>query len=79
MTAFPMLNPLIGLTCLAAESVSTVKINSIGGEGAGIICRWTPAGRRLYVSHATKVEVIDLDKEQLAGEFWILRHPRFRP
>jgi YVTN family beta-propeller protein len=68
MTAFPMLNPLIGLTCLAAESYRLSKSIPIGGEGGWDYLSVDPAGRRLYVSHATKVEVIDLDKEQLAGE-----------
>jgi YVTN family beta-propeller protein len=40
----------------------------VGGEGSWDYLSVDEAGRRLYVSHATKVVVIDLDKETVAGE-----------
>src|SRR5256884_2181961 len=40
----------------------------VGGEGGWDYSSVDEAGRRLYVSHGTKVVVIDLDKEAVAGE-----------
>src|SRR5438309_145003 len=40
----------------------------VGGEGGWDYSSVDEAGRRLYVSHGTKVVVIDLDKEVVAGE-----------
>src|SRR5947209_12847922 len=40
----------------------------VGGEGGWDYLSVDEANRRLYVSHATKVVVIDLDKEEVAGE-----------
>jgi DNA-binding beta-propeller fold protein YncE len=40
----------------------------IGGEGGWDYLAVDPASRRLYVSHATKIVVIDLDKDQVVGE-----------
>src|SRR5882762_2724990 len=40
----------------------------VGGEGGWDYSSVDEAGRRLYMSHGTKVVVIDLDKEAVAGE-----------
>ena len=40
----------------------------VGGEGGWDYLSVDTAGRRLYVSHATKVVVIDIDKDVVAGE-----------
>jgi YVTN family beta-propeller protein len=40
----------------------------IGGEGGWDILTIDPAARRLYVSHSTKVVVVDLEKNAVAGE-----------
>jgi len=40
----------------------------IGGEGGWDYLSVDTAGRRLYVSHATKVVVIDLDENKVVGE-----------
>ncbi len=40
----------------------------VGGEGGWDYLSVDESGRRLYVSHGTKVVVIDLDKEVVAGE-----------
>src|ERR1051325_7388110 len=40
----------------------------IGGEGGWDYCSVDSAARRLYVSHASKVVVIDLDAEKVVGE-----------
>src|SRR6266516_2103480 len=40
----------------------------VGGEGSWDYLSVDAVGRRLYVSHGTKVVVIDLDKDQVVGE-----------
>ncbi len=40
----------------------------IGGEGGWDYLSVDSAARRLYVSHATKVVVVDLDKQVVVGE-----------
>src|SRR5205814_4470645 len=40
----------------------------IGGEGGWDILTIDSAARRLYLSHATKVVVVDLEKNAVAGE-----------
>ena len=40
----------------------------VGGDGGWDYASVDPVARRLYVSHATKVVVIDLDKEAVVGE-----------
>ena len=40
----------------------------VGGDGGWDYLSVDTAGRRLYVSHATKVVVIDIDKDVVAGE-----------
>lgn len=40
----------------------------VGGEGGWDYLSVDEAGRRLYVSHATKVVVVDIDKLEVAGE-----------
>jgi DNA-binding beta-propeller fold protein YncE len=45
-----------------------VKEIPIGGEGGWDYLSIDPAGHRLYVSHATKVVVVDTEKDAVAGE-----------
>jgi YVTN family beta-propeller protein len=45
-----------------------LKEIAIGGEGGWDYLSVDTAGRRLYVSHATKVIVVDVDKDAVAGE-----------
>jgi DNA-binding beta-propeller fold protein YncE len=45
-----------------------LKEISIGGEGGWDYLAVDSAGRRLYVSHATKVVVVDLDTNAVVGE-----------
>jgi DNA-binding beta-propeller fold protein YncE len=51
-----------------AEPYHFVKEIPIGGEGGWDYLSLDPAGHRLYVSHATKVVVIDTEKDTIAGE-----------
>ena len=41
---------------------------SIGGEGGWIFLTIDAASRRLYLSHATKVVVVDIDANKVVGE-----------
>jgi len=53
----------------AAEgSYHFLKEIPIGGDGGWDYLSVDETGRRLYVSHATKVVVIDLDKETVVGD-----------
>jgi YVTN family beta-propeller protein len=45
-----------------------LKEISIGGEGGWDYLSVDSAARRLYVSHATKVVVVDIDKDSVVGE-----------
>jgi YVTN family beta-propeller protein len=56
--------PLAG----AQGSYKLLKEIPVGGDGGWDYLEVDSAGRRLYVSHATKVAVIDLDKETVVGE-----------
>ncbi len=45
-----------------------IKEIPIGGDGGWDYLSVDPIGRRLYVSHGTKVVVIDIDKDAVVGE-----------
>src|SRR2546421_1796426 len=63
---------LLTVACIsisrAGGSYHFVKEIPVGGEGGWDYLSIDETGRRLYVSHATKVVVIDLDKESVVGE-----------
>ena len=52
----------------AAGPYRLLKEIPVGGDGGWDYLTVDSAGRRLYVSHTTKVVVIDLDKETVVGE-----------
>jgi len=52
----------------AETSYHLLKEIPVGGEGGWDYCSVDSSARRLYVSHATKVVVIDLDAEKVVGE-----------
>src|SRR5947209_9388279 len=59
----------VGLRCAtAAPEYKAVAQIPIGGEGGWDILTVDDAARRLYLSHATKVVVVDLEKNGVAGE-----------
>src|SRR6266567_4503446 len=66
--AFCLLNLVSASPCRADGSYHLLKEIPVGGEGGWDYLSVDEANRRLYVSHATKVVVIDLDKEEVAGE-----------
>jgi len=51
-----------------AGSYKLLKEIPVGGEGGWDYLTVDESARRLYVSHATKVEVIDLDKDAVVGQ-----------
>lgn len=60
---------ILGTAAFAADtSYRFIKEIKVGGEGGWDYLSVDAAARRLYVTHATKVVVIDLDKEEVVGE-----------
>ncbi|MBI3881815.1 MAG: YncE family protein [Verrucomicrobia bacterium] len=66
--ALVLLNLAAITPCRAADQYRFLKEIPIGGEGGGDYLTTDEAARRLYVTHATKVVVIDLDKNEVVGE-----------
>src|SRR6202011_2322577 len=60
--------PLTRSPGLAHEPYRFLNEIAIGGEGGWDILTIDSASSRLYLSHATKVVVVDLDKNAVAGE-----------
>lgn len=58
---------LVG-TALANDSYLFLNDIPVGGEGGWDILTIDPAASRLYLSHATKVAVVDLNKNAIAEE-----------
>jgi hypothetical protein len=66
-----LLSVLYSLTiavCRADGPYHLIKEIPVGGEGGWDYLTVDSAGQRLYVSHGTKVVVIDLAKDQVVGE-----------
>jgi len=60
---------IITAVAIAADtSYQLVKKIPVGGEGGWDYLSVDSAARRLYVTHATKVVVIDIDKNEVVGE-----------
>ena len=60
---------LIGVLNLrASETYRFLKEIQVGGDGGWDYLSLDAAARRLYVTHATKIVVIDLDKDMVVGE-----------
>ncbi len=59
---------LLGTTLLAAGSYKLVKTIPIAGNGGWDYLFADSGNRRLYVSHATEVDVLDLDTDSLVGK-----------
>jgi YVTN family beta-propeller protein len=58
----------LGATAIAEDLYKFLNEIPIGGEGGWDILTVDAAARRLYLSHATKVVVVDLEKNAVAGE-----------
>jgi YVTN family beta-propeller protein len=59
---------LLGSAALADETYKSLNEIPIGGEGGWDILTIDPAASRLYLSHVTKVVVVDLNKNAVIGE-----------
>ena len=59
---------LVGGAAGAADAYKFLNEIPIGGEGGWDILTVDSAARRLYLSHATKIVVVDLEKNAVAGE-----------
>ena len=58
----------VATVCRAAEPYHFIKEIPVGGDGGWDYASVDSAAQRLYVSHATKVVVIDLAKDAVVGE-----------
>jgi hypothetical protein len=76
-TTFPGFLPIITSACLVAASASVCHADTpyhflreipVAGDEGWDWLSIDQAARRLYVTHASKIVVIDLDKEAVAGE-----------
>ena len=56
------------LAAYGASSYQLIKEIPIGGEGGWDYITVDPDAHRLYVSHATKVVVVDIDAGKVVGE-----------
>src|ERR1051325_1713247 len=63
-----ILSAAIATSFGAETSYHLTKTISVGGEGGWDYLSVDSAAHRLYVSHATKAIVIDMDKEEVVGE-----------
>ena len=59
---------LLGQSVEAQSQLKFLKSIPIGGEGGWDCLSMDSAGRRLYVTHATKVVVVDVDQNKVVGE-----------
>src|ERR1035438_9818360 len=64
----PVLFSFTVAVCRADGPYHFIKEIPVGGDGGWDYLSVDSAGQRLYVSHGTKVVVIDLAKDQVVGE-----------
>lgn len=57
-----------GTSLGASTEYRALQAIPIGGEGGWDILNIDASARRLYLSHASKVVVVDLEKNSVAGE-----------
>src|SRR5262249_12376156 len=58
----------VSIACFGKDAYQFLSEIPIGGEGGWDILTIDPATNRLYLSHSTKVVVVDLSKNAVAGE-----------
>src|SRR3954464_2527792 len=68
LAVWAFLGLFVAGTAAAEDVYKSVGEIPIGGEGGWDILTVDSAARRLYLSHATKVVVVDLEKNAVAGE-----------
>src|ERR1700724_4714955 len=64
----PVLIVMLCATAVAEEPYKFLTEIPIGGDGGWDILTIDSAAQRLYLSHATKVVVVDLNKNAVVGE-----------
>jgi len=62
-----LLFALVALAAYSAEGMKVVSKIKVGGTGGWDYVTLDPVNRRLYVSHGTKVEVVDPDAGKVVG------------
>ena len=67
-TILAILGSALAPICRADVPYHFIRELPVGGDGGWDYLSVDPVGRRLYVSHATKVVVIDIDKNEIVGE-----------
>jgi WD40 repeat protein len=68
LAALGLLSTLAAPDCRAEGPYKLLKEIPVGGDGGWDYLSVDQDARRLYVSHATKVVVIDIDKDAVVGE-----------
>ena len=68
IAAASILSLVCSTHCRADGPYHFLKEIAVGGEGGWDYLTVDDAARRLYVTHASKIVVIDIDKEQVVGE-----------
>ncbi len=68
LAALGLLSTLAVPNCRAEGPYKLLKEIQVGGDGSWDYLAVDQYARRLYVSHATKVVVIDIDKDTVVGE-----------
>src|SRR6476469_9622665 len=63
-----LLSVLTAAGLLAATGYHIIKEVKVGGDGGWDYLTLDPAARRLYVSHATHVVVVDVDAAKVVGD-----------
>jgi DNA-binding beta-propeller fold protein YncE len=67
--SFVVLLAAVATAISAAGGYHLLETVPVGGEGVvGALCTMDSVGRRLYVTHNTQVEVVDVDSGQLVGK-----------
>src|SRR6266550_563030 len=68
LSALSFVFALCAATFAAEDTYKLVNEIPIGGEGGWDILTIDSVAHRLYLSHATKVVVVDLDSDKVVGE-----------
>src|SRR6266571_6498579 len=69
LACFAVMMSAVATAIAAAGGYHLLQPVPVGGAGVvGVLCTMDSAGRRLYVSHNTQVDVIDVDSGKVVGK-----------
>src|SRR6266705_6105727 len=69
LACFAVMMSAVATAIAAAGGYHLLQPVPVGGAGVvGVLCTMDTAGRRLYVSHNTQVDVIDVDSGKVVGK-----------